>query len=143
MVAVTGPARTGKSTLLNHLVGKNVFETSNRRQACTEGVWLSSIENIVAADGEKGGLVFVDTEGRGKDSLNNKVKLLTPIVLLAKIVIFNVWGQIGEQELLEKLQPFVHIGDRTKLSDEPFMFGHLIIAMREYRFEGKLFQKDN
>ena len=131
IVAIVGSARTGKSTLMNRLVESDVFKTSKSRHACTEGVCLSELKKV----GENGVVVYADTEGKGNNNINNDNKLLMPVALLSKVVIFNVWKQVLVERQLDELEIFVHIGDRIKLDDHPLKFGHLIIAVRDYDFE--------
>ena len=132
IVTIVGSARTGKSTLMNRLVESDVFKTSKSRRACTEGVCLSELKNV----GGNGVVVYADTEGKGNNNINNDNKLLMPVVLLSKVVIFNVWKQVLVERQLDELEIFVHIGDRIKLGDDhPLKFGHLIIAVRDYDFE--------
>ena len=61
-VTILGPARQGKSFLLNCLVGEDVFETANTMGVHTKGVKLSS---TVHKENDNGSFLFVDTEGQG------------------------------------------------------------------------------
>ena len=132
IVAIVGIARAGKSTLMNCLAGDNVFKTSRSYIPSTHGVWLSKSTKI----GDNGVVVYVDTEGEGNDCTDNDVKLLTPVLMLSKVVILNVGGKVLVGELLEKLELLVHIAKRIKnKKNDQFKFGHLIIAVRDYDFE--------
>ena len=44
VISIGGPARTGKSLLLNLLTKKQLFEVGSRIQACTQGIWITPIE---------------------------------------------------------------------------------------------------
>ena len=131
IVTIVGSSKTGKSTLMNRLVENDVFKTSNSRHACTKGVCLSELKEV----GGNGVVVYADTEGTGNNNINTESKLLMPVVLLSKVVIFNVRKQILVERQLRELEIFVHIGDRIKLDDRPLKFGHLIIAVSDYDFE--------
>ena len=60
MLSICGPSRTGKSYFLSTMLGlKDVFQTSNSFDACTNGIWMST--TVLECD--KFVLVLMDTEG--------------------------------------------------------------------------------
>ena len=71
MVAVAGLYRTGKSSLLNFLLGRQSgFTVGPTVQACTRGIWIwgrPQEHTLTAKDGgtEKCWLLMLDTEGIG------------------------------------------------------------------------------
>ena len=132
IVTILGMARTGKSTLMNSVVGKKAFETSGVK-GCTQGVWVSNTTKDI---GEDGVTVYLDTEGQGNKSVKTDYKLLIPVLLLSKVIIFNIKGIIAATDVLEELALLVQIGDSIKSKSGPVTFGHLIIAVRDYYLKG-------
>ena len=133
IVTILGIARTGKSTLMNNVVGKEVFETSDGVKGCTQGVWVSNTTKYI---GEDGVTVYLDTEGQGNTSVKTDYKLLIPVLLLSKVIIFNIKGRIAATDVLEELALLVQIGDNIKSGSGSVTFGHLIIAVRDYDLNG-------
>ena len=133
VVAILGMARTGKSTLMNSVVGKEVFQTSAEIEGCTQGVWVS---NTTKDTGKNGVTIYVDTEGQGNNSEKTDYKLLMPVLLLSKVIIFNIKGRIAATDVLEELALLVQIGDSIKSGSGSVTFGHLIIAVRDYDLNG-------
>ena len=131
IVTILGIARTGKSTLMNNVVGKEVFQTSDEEEGCTQGVWVS---NTTKDTGKNGVTIYVDTEGQGNNSEKTDYKLLMPVLLLSKVIIFNIKGRIAATDVLDELALLVEIGDRIKSESVPF--GHLIITVRDYDLKG-------
>ena len=133
IVTILGMARTGKSTLMNSVVGKEVFQTSAEIEGCTQGVWVSNTTKDI---GEDGVTVYLDTEGQGNKPVKTDYKLLMPVLLLSKVIIFNIKGRIAATDVLEELALLVQIGDSIKSKSGPVTFGHLIIAVRDYDLNG-------
>ena len=133
IVTILGIARTGKSTLMNNVVGKEVFQTSDEEEGCTQGVWVS---NTTKDTGKNGVTIYVDTEGQGNNSEKTDYKLLMPVLLLSKVIIFNIKGRIAATDVLEELALLVQIGDSIKSGSGSVTFGHLIIAVRDYDLNG-------
>ena len=133
VVTILGLARTGKSTLMNNVVGEEVFVTSAEVLACTEGVWVS---NTTKDTGKDGVTIYVDTEGQGNESDATDYKLIMPVLLLSKVIIFNIKGRITKTDVLTELALLVEIGDRIKPESDPGSFSHLIIAVRDFDLNG-------
>lgn len=134
IVTILGSARGGKSTLMNKIIGKDVFATSDSMYGCTEGVWLFEDHEDIA----DGAVMYVDTQGQDNNTFENDSKLLAPVVFLSKVIILNIMGAILQQQVLEKLKIFLHICERIQLQENKNLFklGHLIITVRDYNFKG-------
>lgn len=110
LVSIIGPAKTGKSSLMNALIGDgNTFKMSAAVKPCTEGgdlspyaVRLSEFESKHAGTGGAGRgrrsstrsyvypnddpyVAFADVEGQGDGSVDQDVRLATPFLLLSKV----------------------------------------------------------
>ena len=118
---------------MNSVVGEKVFQTSAEIEGCTQGVWVSNTTKYI---GEDGVTVYLDTEGQGNTSVKTDYKLLIPVLLLSKVIIFNIKGRIAATDVLEELALLVQIGDNIKSGSGSVTFGHLIIAVRDYDLNG-------
>ena len=132
-VTITGPARQGKSFLMNSLMGNSVFDVSHEMNACTIGVNVATVGQEV----EGGYAFFVDTEGRGNQDDDNDITLLTPILLLSKVILFNWKGGLQIVQILNELAILVEVAKRVS-SDSSQTFGHLFIVLRDFHFTGML-----
>ena len=102
MVAIAGLYRTGKSYLLNRLMGKGAgFTVGPSVKACTKGIWLWG-RALPSPDG--GGayhVLFLDTEGLGSTvrgtSYDSRVFALA--ILLSSAFIYNSTGVIDGDAL--------------------------------------------
>jgi hypothetical protein len=100
VVAIVGLYRTGKSYLVNRLVGQqHGFTVGPTVNACTKGIWMWSepipFEN---SRGEKMQLLVLDTEGIGgtKSSSEYDTRIFSLAVLLCSTLIYNSLGSIDE-----------------------------------------------
>ena len=82
-VTIFGNARTGKSTLLNHLLGiKKGFDVGSDVQSVTTGIWFWSVPLIR----EGSYLLLMDTEGLGRAG----PRYDSAVTLLASVLSSNI-----------------------------------------------------
>eukprot|EP00946_MAST-07B_sp_MAST-7B-sp1_P005284 g5284.t1 len=100
VVAIVGLYRTGKSYLVNRIVGQqHGFTVGPTVNACTKGIWMWSepipFEN---SRGEKMQLLVLDTEGIGgtKSTSEYDTRIFSLAVLLCSTLIYNSLGSIDE-----------------------------------------------
>ena len=114
----------------------SVFDTSDGIDVCTEGVKIANVMHQV----KDGGCVFfVDTEGQGDEDVESDIIILTPILLLSKVILFNWMGSMRTEPILNELAIFVEVAKRVSndsLEDKMTTFGHLNIVLRDYHFTG-------
>ncbi|KAG2434077.1 hypothetical protein HXX76_007805 [Chlamydomonas incerta] len=105
VVAVCGRARTGKSYILNKLLGAAGaagFEVASSYRPCTKGLWMwSQPLRRTALDGSNYYLVLLDTEGIDayNQTTQDGVSLFSLAVLLSSLFVFNQMGGIDEAAL--------------------------------------------
>ncbi|MDR3740713.1 MAG: hypothetical protein P4L40_16995, partial [Terracidiphilus sp.] len=102
VIAVAGMYRTGKSYLLNRLMGRGSgFVVGPSVKACTKGIWLwgRAVPSSDAAGGVH--VLFLDTEGLGSTvrgaSYDSRVFALA--ILLSSTFIYNSTGVIDGDAL--------------------------------------------
>ena len=99
VICITGCYRTGKSFLMNQLVGsQSAFEVDPSVNACTRGLWFYSEPIIIEKDGEVFDIYIMDSEGLGgvDKHQNYDIKIFTLSVLLSSFLIYNQVGVIDE-----------------------------------------------
>jgi hypothetical protein len=120
-VVCAGPYRTGKSTLLNLLLDRNVkggggggFAVGGSVQACTKGLWLWT-EPILSGDRT---FVFIDSEGLGSTDQHATfdTQIFSLSILLASLFVLNTQGTISESAL-EQLELVVQMTDRIRVKE--------------------------
>jgi hypothetical protein len=90
VVTVMGVQREGKSTLLNLLIGRPVFPTSEFTEPCTQG--------IRAFFDHSKGILYLDTQGLFDYNLDDKVMVVVAL-LLSNALIFNMKGIIDKKKI--------------------------------------------
>lgn len=129
-VIVAGPYRSGKSSLLNLLLGKQGTKPNNAAQkqqsavsgfavggsvqAQTKGIWLYE-EAFYDAQANTS-YVFLDSEGLGslQQSQSFDITLFSLSVLLSSCFVLNIQGAISESAL-EQLELVVEMTQRIRL----------------------------
>eukprot|EP00347_Sterkiella_histriomuscorum_P012206 403369487 len=99
IICITGCYRTGKSFLMNQLVGdQGVFQVEASVNACTRGLWFYSEPITIEKDGEIFDIYVMDSEGLGgvDKNQNYDIKIFTLCVLLSSFLIYNQVGVIDE-----------------------------------------------
>lgn len=162
LVFIFGNARSGKSFMMNCLVGaRGLFKVINSSLPCTKGVDISSLivpqadlanrvngfsdEQVpLSEDIELG---FVDVEGQGDRDITYDTMLALPLLLTSKIVLFNHKGAPHVSDMLSKLgvlaraAEYIELGadDQVESNSSPperKKFGHLHVIFRDFSFEG-------
>ena len=121
---------------MNCLIGESVFNTSDEGDVCTKGVQIANVMHKVK---DEGCVFFLDTEGQGDE--DSDITLLTPILLLSKVILFNWKGRMQTNQILNELAILVEVANRVSFDsfkDSTSTFGHLIIVFRDYHFTGML-----
>jgi hypothetical protein len=81
---------------------------------------------------------FVDVEGQGDQSDAYDALLVTPLLLLSKVILFNWMGGVEKTSMLKLLTSLARAASKIDLgnaSDEGPIFGHLHIVFRDWRFK--------
>eukprot|EP00937_MAST-01D_sp_MAST-1D-sp2_P003748 g3748.t1 len=178
-ITIFGRAREGKSTLMNMLAGvEDLFRVSHKDETCTRGVDLSAkfVSSEVFAESEveggsksevegesagvdAGGRVaagsasrvgFVDVEGQGVEDVTYDALLVTPALLLSKVLIFNWKGAPQQDSILNLLGVLATAAQSVELpaeggadegsssdgeTQDENIFGHLHVVFRDWSFE--------
>ncbi|XP_066565972.1 guanylate-binding protein 1 isoform X2 [Amia ocellicauda] len=104
VVAVAGPARSGKSYLMNRLAGrKKGFELGATVQSLTKGIWMWCLRHPTKPNNT---LVLLDTEGFGdaeKGDEDNDHSIFTLAILLSSMFVYNSKGTITQHSLQDLL----------------------------------------
>lgn len=102
-VAVVGKYRTGKSFLLNNLVGTpGAFGVGSTVEACTRGIWVwSEPLPITLPDGQTCNVLFFDTEGIGAtgSTAEHDARVFSLATLLCSLLVYNSVGAIDEEAI--------------------------------------------
>ncbi|XP_038601099.1 guanylate-binding protein 4-like [Tachyglossus aculeatus] len=119
VVAIVGLYRTGKSYLMNKLVGRNQgFSLGNTVQSHTKGIWMWCIPHP-----QQPGkiLVVLDTEGLGdveKGDSANDSWIFALAILLSSMFVFNSMGTINQQAI-EQLHYVSELTEKIRVKSSP------------------------
>ena len=137
VVAVFGKVRTGKSYLMNALAeAPDLFVVSSGARSFTRGVHVSSRTTTRrAATGGDIHLTFADIEGQGDQGTLYDLKLVSPLLLVTKVLILNVQCSTGpvREEILESLASVMHAARQLHATKrEPLKcYGNLHVVLRD------------
>jgi hypothetical protein len=111
VVGIAGKYRSGKSTLISRLIGRNdAFEVGHSVNSCTKGI-LAHEAPIRMRDGRQ--VLVLDSEGlNALDSdVNHDVRIFALTVLLSSVFVYNVSQTLDESTLssLKVVMDFVRM----------------------------------
>jgi hypothetical protein len=140
VVTIVGPYRSGKSYLLNRLMGRSDgFPLGSTVQAKTKGFWLWMGD--FPTDKNRC-LILLDVEGLGdvrKGNATHDLRLFTMALLLSSMFIYNTRGNI-DSSALDGLHLATKISEQMMTSEsrkeqEDFArhFPHFVWAVRDHQ----------
>lgn len=127
IIAVTGPYRSGKSTILNLLTGTQGFRVAEHTSACTKGIWMSCKTT------ETKSTVVLDIEGFGSTSRSTKQdsKMFALAMLISSMVVYNSLGVIDETSL-KKLMLAVYLTEFLNESPQEKIAPKFLWVLRDF-----------
>ncbi|KAG6586887.1 Guanylate-binding protein [Phytophthora cinnamomi] len=150
LISIFGAARQGKSFLMNLLADQqDLFKISNLREPCTQGVDLSGhfvpLSRFSGFNGcppvtpraSRGLHVgFVDAEGQGDRDITYDSRLVSPVLLSSKVVLFNWKDSLQADRMLNLLAVLARAAQGIELADgaNTKVFGHLHLVFRDWSF---------
>ena len=145
VICIVGPYRTGKSYLLNRIMGKNYgFPLGPTLQAKTKGIWMWVGDFL---DDSDRALILLDTEGlhdpqKGDASHDSNMFALS--LLLSSVFIYNTKGTIDAKSLdglhfATELSQFISADSKNKTLNEGQNFAQhfpsFIWAIRDHHLK--------
>eukprot|EP00698_Gefionella_okellyi_P018020 TRINITY_DN5367_c0_g1_i1.p1 TRINITY_DN5367_c0_g1~~TRINITY_DN5367_c0_g1_i1.p1 ORF type:complete len:837 (-),score=236.76 TRINITY_DN5367_c0_g1_i1:20-2530(-) len=123
VIAVAGMYRTGKSYVLNRLMGKqHGFDIGPSIQPCTRGIWIwgKPLDHQLPS-GERISVILLDTEGLGslQESETHDVRVFSLALLLSSLFIYNSMGTIDDTaverlNLVAQLTQHIHVKSQPR-----------------------------
>jgi hypothetical protein len=157
IVSIFGAARQGKSFMMNLLAGQeNVFKISNASTPCTQGVDISSFTMQLEAFTSIGNsdpqtypevqqsnprmvISFADAEGQGDRDEKYDARLVCPVLLTSKCVLFNWKNSFQKNSILNLLGVIANAAKEVAMATQDggtvrTPFAHLHILFRDWNF---------
>jgi len=132
---VCGPYRTGKSYLLNLLLGRiqrstQQFRVGSSVNACTEGVWMWGARDETS---EAGNMLFLDCEGFGSTDADKTrdAKLMALCILLSSVFLLNTKGVLSEG-LFNSLSLVCNLAEHVEESGQEASKPALVWLLRDF-----------
>jgi len=117
---VCGPYRTGKSYLLNLLLGRiqqgaTQFRVGSTTKACTEGLWMWGAGDNAGVRSDGPALIFMDCEGFGSTEADKTrdAKLMSLCLLISSVFLLNTKGVLNES-LFNALSLVCNLADHVE-----------------------------
>lgn len=151
LISVMGPARSGKSILMNLLAGCKVselFPTYPGMETFTKGIYVPtrmlSLPDFSALEGDTPvqssnaniKVTFVDTEGQGALGTSYDMSLFSPALISSRVIIYNRTGGLLVEEIINQLGMMTQAAQRLRAPGDGAsgpIFGHLFIIFNQFR----------
>lgn len=122
VISVCGLFRTGKSSMLNWLMGSELhFKIGSTINRCTRGIWVyGKTDATLLSNGEYGKVLVLDTEGIGSTSsdINYDSKIFSLSLLICSTLVYNSMGSIDEATI-SNLSFIANLSKNIKISESP------------------------